>query len=113
MGNGAKRARNRFDAIAVAHPDAMLAPFEPLEQDVVAVNHQRRRPVLAIPRAYAARAHVLRDHVQAVADSEHRAAEVEHLIRNIRCVLFVQTGRSAGKNYSPRIQRADFNPARS
>ena len=99
---------NRLDAIAVTHPDAMFAPVEAFEQRVVAVYHQRRRPVLAMSRAHALRAHVLRDHVQPVADSEHRAAEIEHLVGDIGRILVVEARRSAGKNYSTRLECADF-----
>jgi len=71
MRDRAQRARNRLDAIAVTHPDAMLAPVEALEQQVVAVYHQSRRSVLTIARANAARAHVLRE--SRIARSRFRA----------------------------------------
>ena len=103
----AQRARNRLDAIAVTHPYAMLASAEPFEQQVVAVDHQRRGSVLALTRAHTVRAHVLRDHVQPVADPQHRAAEIQHLVGDIGRILFVEAGWSAGKNDSAGIQRAD------
>src|SRR5208282_4731540 len=86
----------------------MLPPAEPFEQHVVAVYYQGCGSVFALSRANAARPHVLRDHIQAVADSEHRTAQIEHLIGDIRRILLVETGRSAGKNYPARIHRADF-----
>ena len=86
----------------------MLPPAEPFEQHVVTVDHQRCGSVFALSRAHAARPHMLRDHVQAVTDSEHRTAKIEHLVGDIRRILLVETGRSAGKNYPARIHRADF-----
>jgi len=86
----------------------MLPPAEPFEQHVVAVDYQRCGSVFALSRANAARPHVQSYHIQAVTDPEHRTAKVEHLVGDIRRILLVETGRSAGKNYPARIQRADF-----
>jgi len=103
-----QRRRNRLDAIAVAHPHAMLDTVEALEQPILLVDHEHRGAVLARARADALRTQVLRDHIQAVTDPEHRASEVQHFVADIGRVLLVQAHRAARQNDAARLQGADF-----
>ena len=70
-----ERGRYRLDAIAVTHPHGEFPIGEPFEQFIALVDHQLGRTVLALAGARAMRAQMLRDHVQPVADSEHRASD--------------------------------------
>ena len=45
MRDGSQRRRKRLDAIAMAHPHAMLLAFEAFEQRILRVDLQRRRTV--------------------------------------------------------------------
>ena len=103
-----QRRPNRLDPVAVAHPHLMLPARESLEQFIVLVDHQRRAAKLARMRSHAARAQMLRDHVQAIADSEHRASEVQDFVGNIRRLVFVEARGSARQDDPARVHRADF-----
>jgi hypothetical protein len=102
------RIRERFDPIAVTHPNSMLFAGQTLEQRVGLVDCQGRRTVLAHPRADAPCPKVLRDDVKAIADAEHRAPQVQHLIGNVRRVVVVGAGRTSGEDDAARLERADL-----
>ena len=53
-------------------------------------------------------AQVLRDHVQPVADSQHRAPHAQHFRRDVRRVGLVEARGAAGKDDSARAHRADL-----
>src|SRR5581483_10752640 len=103
-----KLGGNRLDAVAVAHPDSLLALVDSLEQRIAPVDNQRGRAVLASARAGAAGAQMLRDHVKPVADAEHGASDVQHLGRNIRRAGLVEARRTTRQNDPARAHRADL-----
>ena len=103
-----QRRRYRFDAVAVTHPYRKFAIGETVEQFVALVDHQFGGPVLALAGARAMRAQMLRDHVQSVADSQHRASDAQNLGRDVRRVGLIEARGTARKNDSARAHRADL-----
>ena len=108
MGDRREFIGDVLDAVAVGHPDLMIAAIEALEERVAFVDHERRGAILAGMSAGAMRSEMLRDDVHAVADAEHRAAQVQDFIGDIGRAAVVEARGPARENDAARIHRADF-----
>jgi hypothetical protein len=95
-------------AIAVAHPDdALGATREIREQRVLPLLLQPGAPVLAIFAALDHAAEVAHQQLHAVADAEHRPAELQDRRLEGRRVRIEHAGRSAGEHDAGRIPGLD------
>ena len=108
VGDRAQSLGEFLHTVAVTHPYQMLAAGQPLEQAVRFVDSEHRGAVLAPRGSSVARAQVLRDHEHAVANSQHRAAQVEHLRTDIGRVGPIQAGGAARQNNAFGVERANL-----
>ena len=101
-GHQREAGRQRGDLVAVAHPDLEHAVafvgrevLERLEQARVAARPHLGVAELAVRRRLDLAAELHRHREHAVADAEHRHAELEHRLRRAQLVLFVGRGVAA------------------
>ena len=91
-------------AVAVAHPAGLLARHL-AEQQAALLEPYRRLAVLADPGVADGAAERGGHRLHAVADAQHRHAELEQLRVDVRCARLVDRGGAAGQDDSRRLAR--------
>jgi len=108
-GGGDESRRQLIDPVTVTHPDiedaatgGVAAVLEVIKQPRGAGNRHLGVAELALARGGDAAAELLRHGLHAVADAEHRHAELEHRGRRVRRVGGGDRFRPAGENHATR-----------
>ena len=96
-GQHVEAGRRLGDAVAVAHPGLLLAA-QPLEEQPRLEHAERRLAELAEVGARHGAAEVERQALHAVADAEHRDAQIEDLGVELRGVVDVHAHGAAGED---------------
>ena len=94
------------DRVAVAHPHRL--GVGQIRMQLPASHFQLGAAVLTGAGARDGAAERLRHRLEAVADAEHRHAEVEHRRIELRCAVGVHAGRAAGQHDGLRILGLDL-----
>jgi hypothetical protein len=114
LGDDAKAVRERLDPVAVAHPDVEQAValgrgvvLDVAQQPGVPAGAHLRIAVLALGGRRDAAAELRGHGLHAIADAEHRHAEIEHERVCPRRLGLVHRLRAAGENDPARRKLAD------
>ena len=95
-----------LDAVAMAHPDLVALAFGPqsVEQRRAAGDFDEGAAELAVVRGRDHAAKLVRHHLLAVADAEHRNAGLENMLRRAGAILPHHRGGAAGEDHALRLQ---------
>ena len=100
----------RLDAIAVAHPHLLARAFLPKagEQRAIVGDVEEGAAEFAMIRGRDAAAQLRAHRLLAIADAEHRHAELEHRIGRARAGILGHRGRAAGEDHRFRREGGDL-----
>ena len=104
--------RRRVDGVAVRHPAGLLARAGRRTAAPARGRSARERPNSPISAPSTRAAELGRDQLHAVADAEHRDAELEQLAIQPRRAVGVDRRRAAGQDQALRLAPADLLGAR-
>ena len=108
-GDRAKSGRQRIDLVAMAHPHlrALALGPQPVEQQAVVENVDKRAAELLVLAQRDAAAQFVAHRLHAVANAEHRNTEAEHDVGGARGGALSDRGRPARQDDRARSEIAD------
>jgi hypothetical protein len=107
-GDGQKTCRQfrQLITVRVPHLETRRQPFE--QHRRIVLNGEQPFAVFALLAAFNFPAQKVREHLQAVADAEHRHAQIEDGLVRERRVFCVNAGRPTRQNQSRWLERGNF-----